>query len=277
MDRSYNRDIGVGYPFIRQGKVAEPYRTTTLTAFHHNENVADLTTCQWDMEQYFKSTDDDAEAPSDGGYYPAGVPSDWTTQTGNAIEIEFQSPGKYKVSLQCMDDTGTVAYTVNDIVGVYYVRRELRQLSDVDRDIYLDTFKILQEVDTSTGKKTYGEHYHDLDYFVNIHLDTAGARSHDKIHDGVGVVTQHVSITQAIEQAMQEVNPSITVPFWDYTIDSYESKTKNNGLDYKIFESELWGPKWFGNTSGVHHHITDGRWSHQKISVRNTSVGLRCT
>ena len=130
----------------------------------------------------------------------------------------------------------------------------------------------MSEVSSTEGREKFGEHYHDLDYFVALHLNTAGARSHDHIHDGMGVVTQHVSLTQSLECAIQAVHPVLTVPYWDYTIDSYVAKKKYGGVDGKMFEdSELWGPKWFGNSSTDKHHITDGRWAYQKISNFNQS------
>ena len=57
------------------------------------------------------------------------------------------------------------------------------------------------------GRAAYGTHYKSLDEFCALHLNAAGARSHDQIHDGMGIVTQHLAITQAFEQSIQAIAP----------------------------------------------------------------------
>jgi len=255
------------YPFLTAGKFAEPFRITTLTATATVDDL-DLETCSWKLKQALL----DETADPAGGYYPAGLPDEYRSfDAMGEIEVEFQAPGTYMVDLTCTD-TDSNSHVASSTVDVYYVRREVRDLTDTDRERYLDTFLLMSKVSGEDGREKYGAHYHDMDYFVSMHLNTAGARSHDHIHDGLGVITQHVALTQSLECAMQAVHPSITVPYWDYTIDSYESKLYHGGVDGSMFrDSELWGPKWFGNTSTDKHHITDGRWAYQKISMFNSS------
>ena len=52
-----------------------------------------------------------------------------------------------------------------------------------------------------------------------MHLAMAASRDVDHIHDGMGIVTQHVAITNEFELALQAVDRRNTVPYWDYTID----------------------------------------------------------
>ena len=67
-------------------------------------------------------------------------------------------------------------------------------------------------VPSSEGRAAYGIHYKSIDEFCALHLNTAGARSHDKIHDGMGIVTQHLAITQAFELALQAIAPRYLKP-----------------------------------------------------------------
>ena len=82
----------------------------------------------------------------------------------------------------------------------------------------------LTAVPTAEGQELYGEEYHDLDYFVNLHLTGASIRNTDWLHDGMGVLTQHASVTVRLELALQAINRSVTIPFWDYTRDSVQAK-----------------------------------------------------
>ena len=56
-------------------------------------------------------------------------------------------------------------HTKTEKIQSLYVRRELRKLSDSDRDAYLNAFKIMTSTSTKDGKAVYGKHYKDLDEF----------------------------------------------------------------------------------------------------------------
>ena len=56
-------------------------------------------------------------------------------------------------------------HTKTEKIQSLYVRRELRKLSDLDRDAYLDAFKVMTSTSTADGKAVYGQHYKDLDEF----------------------------------------------------------------------------------------------------------------
>lgn len=104
-----------------------------------------------------------------------------------------------------------------------------------------------------------------------MHLDKAGARMADKIHDGMGVVTQHVAITQEYELSLQTVDPSVTMPYWDYTIDSMQAKMRGK-VDNSIFtDSKLFSADFFGTTHGTEHYIADGRFEKQQVATTNSS------
>lgn len=40
----------------------------------------------------------------------------------------------------------------------------------------------------------------------------------DHWHDGPGFSTAHMALTLMYEQALQAVNPSIAIPYWDFTV-----------------------------------------------------------
>jgi len=95
-----------------------------------------------------------------------------------------------------------------------YVRRELRELTLVDREAFLDGFMTIYRTNARTGTEMYGKHFKPLSDFVNVHLEAAGSRDVDHIHDGLGLVTQHTALTMEFELALQAVTPRLTVPYW---------------------------------------------------------------
>ena len=86
-------------------------------------------------------------------------------------------------------------------------------------------------VPTARGRAAYGPHYKALAEFELMHLNAAGDRAVDHIHDGMGIATQHISMTGEFELALQAVDGSLAVPYWDYTYDAYRvaARTGVNG------------------------------------------------
>lgn len=60
----------------------------------------------------------------------------------------------------------------------------------------------------------------------------------DHIHEGLGFIPQHLKMTNMFESAMQAVDPSVSLFYWDYTIEESQGS--------KIFESYVFTPAIFG-------------------------------
>ena len=53
---------------------------------------------------------------------------------------------------------------------------------------------------------------------TEIHLhNSVPDKFHDRMHDGMGFMTQHFALTNQYEMALQAVNPTVALPYWDYT------------------------------------------------------------
>mmetsp|Transcript_103653 Transcript_103653/g.297777 ORF Transcript_103653/g.297777 Transcript_103653/m.297777 type:complete len:715 (+) Transcript_103653:82-2226(+) len=256
--------VGGGYPTLTVGLIVQPYVTTHLEAQLNSESddVSDdesLSTCSWTIMQ--KTGDSDSSI-----YQYSDTP---TILAGSTVSHMFTSPATYHVSSTCTTSLGNV-HTTEEEVECIYIRRELRDLSDMDLDSFLDAFQIMTEVTSSDGKAIYGSNFHHLDHFVQMHLNAAALRSHDGIHDGMGVVTQHASVTSKFELSLQAVDPSVTVPYWDYTRDSTTIKQNYLGDASSVFKSDFW-INTFGKTSDVDHHISTGRFANQLVGLANAS------
>lgn len=53
---------------------------------------------------------------------------------------------------------------------VKYVRRELRELTDRDRETFLNAISVMQRVPSSVGRMIYGSKYYSKDYINRIHM-----------------------------------------------------------------------------------------------------------
>lgn len=267
----YAKDIGGGYPFLEAHLVAEPQRLTTISVESLDEVL--VGSCNWSL------TFVHGGGPWDDipGVIPAHEwgPSGFISPN-DTIAVIFPSPSTYTLAASCsMADvsfsTGeslkSAHRELTQTVKCYYVRRELRQLTISDREDFLNIFLLMSKLETEAGISQYGKHYRSLRDFETMHLKAATDKKLDKIHDGMGVVTQHISITSEFEIGLQSVKPHISVPYWDYTIDSAKVMKLYGGADYsKIFEtSELFTEEWFGSTDGKTHTVTKGRFANFEV------------
>ena len=106
-----------------------------------------------------------------------------------------------------------------------------------------------------------------LQLVSKAHNFNAAWRDGDHIHEGLGFLTQHTKLSNMFELAMQAVDPSVTLPYWDYTIES--------AADQTVFDSVAFTPETFGTLVEPKNHtigwtfrddpllgatIRDGRW-----------------
>eukprot|EP01035_Chromulina_nebulosa_P017296 gene17296-22833_t len=97
-----------------------------------------------------------------------------------------------------------------------------------------------------------------------MHLYYGGSKSCDHWHQGPGFVTSHITFSLQYERALQAINPSISLPYWDFTLEStfYDSDT--------FRDSGVFSEDWFGNNT--YHTIKNGRFSY--ISVMKNAVNF---
>jgi hypothetical protein len=77
------------------------------------------------------------------------------------------------------------------------------------------------------------------------------------------------------EQTLQSINPRVTIPYWDYTIDvtNYEL----SGELSSFFDSVVFGEEYFGTAvtniaSGDDDMVTDGKCAHSLYICAHTYV-----
>lgn len=173
----------------------------------------------------------------------------------NTIFFIFKKPGReYWVTLteESMDANDEVHTRIyKSPVQCKYVRREIRQLNEDDRREYFKAMKVLAQTDMVKGKHIYGEHFLNLQYMTKKHLYGDVCTPY---HGGLSFFTSHAAFTLQLDGSLQLINPKVTQPYWDSTIDDlmYGHHWEN---------SILWDNDWFGSLNSKNRdHILEGRF-----------------
>eukprot|EP00615_Pteridomonas_danica_P004650 CAMPEP_0114344094 /NCGR_PEP_ID=MMETSP0101-20121206/11150_1 /TAXON_ID=38822 ORGANISM="Pteridomonas danica, Strain PT" /NCGR_SAMPLE_ID=MMETSP0101 /ASSEMBLY_ACC=CAM_ASM_000211 /LENGTH=473 /DNA_ID=CAMNT_0001479247 /DNA_START=787 /DNA_END=2208 /DNA_ORIENTATION=+ len=73
-----------------------------------------------------------------------------------------------------------------------------------------------------------------------------------------------------LEQSLQEIDPSVSLPYWDYSQEKNEcdSSLDMNDCVFSIWDSELFSSDFFGS-KGDKGQIADGYWANVQVPVLN--------
>ena len=75
-------------------------------------------------------------------------------------------------------------------------------------------------------------------------------------------MTHHVAYSLELEQVLQIVDPSVALPYWDFTIDKHLYDVGNWST---LGNSPMWGSEWFGRAGGEYDTVTEGRWAYIQV------------
>lgn len=96
-------------------------------------------------------------------------------ERGGSSSKEILSGGKGGATTAENSSTATTTTTtavesLSFDVTVRYVRREIRDLTDRDREIFFNAISVLQRVPSAVGREIYGENYYSKDYMNRLHF-----------------------------------------------------------------------------------------------------------
>lgn len=215
---------------VEGSQLVEPYKTTTLTA--GGPKVASSNGYSW---TWTTSYDD-------------------TVYTGSSIDIVFTKTGVFSVTLtgksSTMDD---VTFTTNLISK--YVKRELRSLSDDDRAAFVGAAHKMWKYDDETGREKYGDKFTSMATFVEEHALASNDVKCDQFHEGSGFFTHHFALSQAFEASLRAINPAVTLPYWDFTIEGQAIEDAGQNPSYFLEITPFFTDDWFGEVDGNNHII----------------------
>ena len=138
----------------------------------------------------------------------------------------------------------------------------------------MDAMFEMWSTNTTVGQAKYGSNYYDADYMLGYHFYNAAWQDGDHIHEGLGFFPQHIKLTNFFELSVQSVNPAITLPYWDFTIeDAYNISvwdsfafTEDTFGSMPTPPDDTWG--WLYKNAKVDDAmIPDGRWVGAKTGV----------
>lgn len=129
----------------------------------------------------------------------------------------------------------------------FRIRKEYRRLTDGERSVFHETLRTM---------KTSGIY----DTFANLHT---GANL-NSAHNGPNFPSWHRVYLSLFEEAMRQISPSVTLPYWDSTLDF----DMPNPVD-----SIIWSPSFLGNGNGL---VTSGpfaNWMTNNLQLRRNVGG----
>eukprot|EP00752_Nemacystus_decipiens_P002258 g2139.t1 len=234
---------GADVPWLQGVKLIEPYRETTLSI----------------------------TAPRDGHDYvwevrgpEAGEEADLPRASARGAEtsVILTDLDENIITVREVDQGGQVVRQMEETVMVKYVRREIRTLTDDEREELFDAMHKLWtvKVDGGNGKELYGEDYADIWAINRLHFKAGNNKTCDHFHDGLGFLTTHSLVSNTFEFSLQLVNPKLTLPYWDWTIEEVEAE--RNSVDGSIdIKSPLFTADWFGTADPTDWVVKDSRWA----------------
>ncbi|CAM9718956.1 unnamed protein product, partial [Hapterophycus canaliculatus] len=223
------------YPWLKDVKLIEPHRETTLAVITPREG----------FEYYWQIRGGDST-------------SEVHTSASGAeavIMVQAKHLDENIVTLEEVNaKTGVVVRRLDEFIMVKYVRREIRTLTDDEREELLDAmFELWRvRVQGGDGRQIYGEGYSDIWAINRLHFKAASPQYCDHFHDGLGFLTSHGLLSNTFENSLQHVNPKLTLPYWDFTIESSttgaEATKDLDDMFGSTIKTPLFQESWFGST-----------------------------
>ena len=231
---------------------------------------------------------DDPDDPS-GDYYSFTIlDSAGEVATDEAVNYYYPTQTRYKkdstfnISCQPFDVfridvdryniSGDIMHSFEWSAVCMYVRRELRSLTDGDLNATMDAMYAMWQYGDAEGQAMYGDNYHSAAWFAQLHDYNAAWLDGDHIHEGLGFLPQHIKMSNLFEASMQAVDPSVTLFYWDFTVESTNGASLFNSpmfadnsfgaLPYSSKHGEGSSKEWswaYDNVASA--YIPDGRWA----------------
>ena len=248
------------YPWMNEvpgTQLVEPYKETALTVVGSLVNGGRYT-YTWTIENF----NEDGTAFVKAGKFQ-------TTQ-----KVTFTRTGKYTLVVEALDTQGSTVASFTTRLVCKYVKRELRSLTETDKERFLKAAKTLWETNSNKGVSLYGEKYMSIERLVDIHSLASNDVMCDGFHEGSGFLTHHLALTNSFEASLRAVDPSVTLPYWDFSIEGEAIVKAGQKPSYMLEISPFFSQEWFGATDES-NHIVNSRWAHTQMPVQTSADGVR--
>lgn len=225
----------VGYPPV--AKDARHLYGWDLIVDPHVSNVFKVTNPKSDEDSQTYSytwSVKHIEGPSKDTFEPIEL-----KEQESQIELQFPSASD-RFSLTVTEyvagtSTPVRVYETENLIAKY-VRREIRKLSDADRNHYLDALEIMYTITQEEGQAKYGHNFVD-----HGHLGALHGSSLFLYHGNLAFMTAHPMFILKAEKSLLAINDQLALPYWDLFIDSE--------LEGAWSKSVIYSEDWFGTVN----------------------------
>ena len=224
--------------YSRFSHIVEPHKRTYLAA--DGASTSDHSGFAWHVARLahggaVATPDEELMAERESG---ASVAEDedmvLLAGTGTETSVVFTDVNrKYRIRLTEELRTGTRRLVESTTVVCKYVRREIRDLSDEDRNRYFAALEIVYSTSLDDGIALYGAHYKDYKYFTILHNTNVYC-----YHHNLAFLTTHPAFTLELDRSLQTIDAMVTQPYWDFMLDA--------DLGPKWFDSPVYQEDWYG-------------------------------
>lgn len=238
------------YPFLANGELLiEPYKSTTIS-----------------VSGIYAST---------SGYkFLWDFLGDKSHYEGHHITVSMQTTGNFVFKLKVHDSDGNYVCEYDNNYYVKYVKREMRSLTEDDRSKFLNAAAELWNYETGEGRKKYGADFVGIATFVESHSLASNDIMCDQFHEGTGFLTHHLALGNSFEASMRSVDPTIILPYWDFSIEGQKITDADEVPSYMMEVTDVFTHKYFGSVD-EENHIQDGRWAHSEMPMAKTNSSTR--
>jgi hypothetical protein len=147
------------------------------------------------------------------------------------------------------------------LIIIRYVKREIRSLTDSDREKFLDAAATIWQYSQEDGREKFGAKFTSIGTLVATHALSSNNVMCDEVHEGTGFFTHHSAFGNVFEMSVRTVDPSVTIPYWDFTIEGQEIYNSQRPPSYLKEITPIFSDTWFGDVDEK-GHIIDSRWAH---------------
>ena len=214
-------------------QLVEPYRVTTLTVTRRSADVSsnsNNSSTDTRTNTFVWTIDGDGDVEVLGS-----DDSTLAVMRGVSISVRFRTTGVYALIVTEYDSTGAVVTSTHINAICKYVKRELRTLTIADRESFLNAAATIWKYTTEEGQALYGEKFTGMEKFTSLHIIQSNDIRCDSYHEGSGFITHHLAMSVSFDAALRAVDPSVTLPYWDFTIEGrHASPTAAHPFDHSL-------------------------------------------
>lgn len=126
------------------------------------------------------------------------------------------------------------SFNVTRIAKTKFVRRELRSLTESDRERYFEAVEKIFSLTMEEGQALYGERFSSHAAFAGLHDSNLYL-----YHDNLFFVTSHPAMQLRYEQSLFAIDHKTPFPYWDFLEDSTLGA---NWTSAQVYHKDWFGP-----------------------------------